>query len=145
MDTCICGCGGGPCITQREYYRQRTDSTTEDELKEMILFRVKGKCGYPLKNALRKLYTNLDGRDDKVFVGFKSSISIRLEVSLTRRKDQIIALNPLLSGFRTRNGQDRLVRHLWFHRRVINHSSRSGPLHGRNPLIIFRVPSFHMK
>lgn len=49
----------------------------------MILFRVDGECGYPLKDALKKRYTGLDGRDDKMFGDSKSSISIRLEVSLT--------------------------------------------------------------
>lgn len=79
VDTCICGCGRGSCIPQREYDRQRTDSTTEQELRELITFSVNGVCGYPLAEALRKRYTGLDGRDDKVFNGFKSSISIRLE------------------------------------------------------------------
>jgi len=45
----------------------------------MILFRVDGQCGYPLKDALRKRYTGLEGRDDKMFESSKSSISIRLE------------------------------------------------------------------
>jgi len=45
----------------------------------MILFSVGGKCGYPLTDALKEQYTGVDGRDDKVFVGFKSSISIRVE------------------------------------------------------------------
>ena len=80
MDCCVCGCPGGACIPQREYERQRTDPTPEHELQEMILFRVNGKCGYPLRDALKKQYTGLDGRDDRMFVNFKSSISIRLEV-----------------------------------------------------------------
>lgn len=78
-DRCICGCESGPCIPQRNYDRQRTDLTPEIELQEMILFSVNKKCGFPLAHALKKHYTNLDGRDEKVFVGFKSSISIRLE------------------------------------------------------------------
>ena len=41
-----------------------------------------GACGYPLKDALKKRYAGLDGRDDKMFVGCKSSISLRLEVRL---------------------------------------------------------------
>ncbi|KAF9784370.1 hypothetical protein BJ322DRAFT_1109090 [Thelephora terrestris] len=79
VDRCICGCGLAACIPQREYDRQRTDPLTENDLQEMILFRVGGKCGYPLVDALKKQYTGLDGRDQKVFVGFKSSIAIRLE------------------------------------------------------------------
>ena len=46
----------------------------------MILFKVGGKCGYPLHDALKRLYTGLDGRDEKMFEGLKSSISIRVEV-----------------------------------------------------------------
>lgn len=82
MEYCLCGCGGGPCVPQREYERQRTDPLSLMELQELIPFRVNGKCGYPLRDALEKRYTNLAGRDDRMFVDFKSSISIRLEVSL---------------------------------------------------------------
>lgn len=80
MDFCVCGCGGLPCIPQREYERQRTDPLASHQLEEIIPFSVNGACGYPLKNGLKKIYTNLDGRDDKMFVNFKSSISIRVEV-----------------------------------------------------------------
>jgi len=83
MELCICGCGGGPCIPQREYERQRTDPLSKTDLQEMIRFKVDGECGYPLKDALKKRYTGLDGRDDKMFEDSKSSISIRVEVSLT--------------------------------------------------------------
>jgi len=76
----LCGCNRGGCIPQREYERPRTDPVSEAELQEMILFSVNGECGYPLKDALKKQYTGLDGRDDKMFVTCKSSISIRLEV-----------------------------------------------------------------
>ncbi|KAF9653230.1 hypothetical protein BDM02DRAFT_3107779 [Thelephora ganbajun] len=79
MSYCICGCGGGACIPQRDYDRPRADPLTRSELREMIPFSVNKKCGYPLKDALQKLYTGLDGRDDKMFVSSKSSISIRVE------------------------------------------------------------------
>ena len=46
----------------------------------MILFKVGGKCGYPLRDALKRLYTGLGGRDDEMFVDCKSCISIRVEV-----------------------------------------------------------------
>jgi hypothetical protein len=46
----------------------------------VIRFSVNGACGYPLEDALKKRYAGLDGRDDKMFVGCKSSISLRLEV-----------------------------------------------------------------
>jgi hypothetical protein len=91
VDRCICGCGLAACIPQREYDRQRTDPLTENDLQEMILFRVGGKCGYPLVDALKKQYTGLDGRDQKVFVGFKSSIAIRLEVRLKGQMDPATA------------------------------------------------------
>ena len=81
VEYCICGCGGNPCIPQRNYDRQRTDPLSPQELKEIILFSVNGNCGYPLKHALEKQYTGLDGRDQNMFVDFKSSISVRLEVS----------------------------------------------------------------
>jgi hypothetical protein len=124
---CICdrGCGRGACIPQRDYDRQRTDPLTEGDLQEMILFSVGGKCGYPLADALKKRYTGLDGRDSKVFVGFKSSISIRLEVRSTHQKDPVTALNLVSSGYRTRNGQDRSVPAPILHRVVTDYPSRS--------------------
>ena len=82
MERCICGCGGGPCVPQREYERQRTDPLSEVDLQELIPFGVSRKCGYPLKDALEKRYTGLEGRDDRMFVDFTSSISIRVEVCL---------------------------------------------------------------
>ena len=53
----------------------------------MILFKVNGKCGYPLHDALKKCYTGLDGRDERMFHGFKSSISLRFEVRVFHRYD----------------------------------------------------------
>lgn len=82
----------------------------------MILFSVDGRCGYSLGDALRKAYTGLDGRDDKLFGGFKSSISIRVEVCVTRRKNAMITMNPIFSGYLMRNGLDRSVSTLLFHR-----------------------------
>ena len=115
IDYCICGCGGSPCIPQREYEKQRTDATPEDQLQEMILFSVNGKCGYSLLDSLKKAYTGLDGRDDKVFTGAKSSISIRLEVRITRQRDPTVTLKPVFSCYHTRSGRDRLVPTLVFH------------------------------
>jgi len=67
--------------------RQKTDPLSQHDLQDTILFTVDGKCGHPLEDALKKHYTGLDGRDDKMFVDFRSSISIRLEVRL-------VALGP---------------------------------------------------
>ena len=80
LEFCLCGCDRGACIPQREYERQRTDPLSQEELQELIPFSVNGVCGYPLVDALKKQYTGLDGKDDEMFIGFKSSISLRLEV-----------------------------------------------------------------
>ena len=76
----MCGCGGGACIPQRKYDGQMTDPLFQSDLQEVILFSVGGKCGYPLRQALEKEYTDLDGKDDQILVDSSSSISIRLEV-----------------------------------------------------------------
>jgi len=78
-DSCVCGCCGDACIPQREYDRPRTDPLSQHDLQEIIRFSVNGKCGYPLSDALRKRYRGLEGRDDKMFVDSKTSISLRLE------------------------------------------------------------------
>jgi hypothetical protein len=81
MDLCVCGCGGGACIPQRKYERQRTDPLSQQQLEEVIRFSVNGTCGYPLEDALKKQSIGLDGRDEKMFGGYScNSISIRLEV-----------------------------------------------------------------
>jgi len=80
VDSCVCGCGGGACIPQREYDGQRTDPLFQRTTQEVILFSVNGKCGYPLENALKERYTGLDRRENSILVDSKSSISIRLEV-----------------------------------------------------------------
>jgi len=80
VDSCICGCGGGTCIPQRGCNEQGFDTPSQHNLQEMILFTVNGKCGYPLVDALKKQYIDLDGRGDKMFVDCKSYISLRLEV-----------------------------------------------------------------
>jgi hypothetical protein len=83
LDQCICGCGGGACIPQREYQRQNTGPLPQLDLPEMILFNVNGKCGYPLTDALMERYSGLKGGDDKMFVDLRSSsIAMRLEVRL---------------------------------------------------------------
>jgi hypothetical protein len=87
IEYCLCGCGGAPCVPQREYERQRTDPLSVVDLQELILFKVNGRCGYPLRDALEKRYTGLAGRDDRMFVDFKSSISIRVEVRLFSSSD----------------------------------------------------------
>ena len=74
-EPCVCGCGGGACIPQREY-----DGQNQHAVQEVIRFSVNGKCGYPLKQALEKEYTGLDGRNNVISVDSKSSFSIRLEV-----------------------------------------------------------------
>jgi len=77
--SCICGCGGSPCIYQRPYRRPKGDALEDHRIGELIIFKVHGQCGMPLRNALRCVYNGLSGRDDPMFVGSRTSISIRLE------------------------------------------------------------------
>ena len=87
-----------------------TDPLSYDELQEAILFKVNGRCGYPLHDALKRCYTGLDGRDDTMFRGFKSSISIRLEVrliSVIRSKRSSLIF--FCSGCHTKSGRGRLA------------------------------------
>jgi len=77
--TCICGCGGSSCIRQRPYRRPKGDPLEDHRVGELITFKVYGQCGMPLRSALRGIYSGLLGRDDPMFVGSRTSISIRLE------------------------------------------------------------------
>jgi len=97
------------CIPQRKYNRQRTDPLREAELREVIPFSVNGVCGLPLADALKKQHAGLDGRDDKMFVDFMSSISIRLEVRSSASTGSNNGLEYVCSGYRMRNGQGRSV------------------------------------
>jgi hypothetical protein len=47
-----------------------------------IRFDVEGKIGMPLRDALNRVYKGLMKRDDPMFEGYGSSISIRLEVRM---------------------------------------------------------------
>lgn len=79
-ESCMCGCGGGACVPRREYDRSWIAPLSRHELEETILFSVNGKCGYPLADALREQYVGLDGKDDMMFVDFRSDVFLRLEV-----------------------------------------------------------------
>jgi hypothetical protein len=59
---------------------------------------VNGKCGFPLKSALEKRYAGLDGRDDHMFVGFRSAVTIRFEVRACVVLDFVIWI--LMVGYR---------------------------------------------
>ena len=80
QQTCICGCGGDPCVLQRLYCWHKGDPLEGARLGGLITFRVHGQCGMPLSNALSWGYSGLSGRDDPMFVGSPASISIRVEV-----------------------------------------------------------------
>ena len=82
----------------------------------MLLFSVDGKCGYPLKDALKKNYTGLDGKDDKMFPECKSSVSLRLEVGPSAPTRSNGDPEFFCSGSHTRSGQDKSVPILTFHR-----------------------------
>ena len=47
---------------------------------ELITFKVHGQCGMRLSDAFHGVYSGLSGRDDPMFVGSRTSISIRLQV-----------------------------------------------------------------
>jgi len=76
---CVCGCGSGPCLFQRPYRRPKGDPLEDDRRGELVIFQVHGRCGIPLRDALRCKYGGLSGRDDPMFVGSRTSISIRIE------------------------------------------------------------------
>lgn len=88
QSTCICGCGSGPCVPQRPYRHPKADTSEGDHIGELITFEVYGRCGMPLRDALRCKYLGLSGRDDPVFVGSQNSVRIRLEVR-----------NPVIRGW----------------------------------------------
>jgi len=78
----VCGCQYGGCVPQRRYETPRHDPASEHERGALITFSVNGKCGFSVRNALDKRYAGLDGRDDHMFVGFKSAVAVRFEVSV---------------------------------------------------------------
>ena len=80
-DICVCGCQYGACIPQRSYICQKNDPVPASEKGALITFSLNGKCGFSVKSALEKRYAGLDGRDDYMFAGFRSAVSIRFEVS----------------------------------------------------------------
>ena len=104
LGNCICGCGAS--IAQREL-GQRADPLAEDDLREMILFSVGGRYGYPLMDALKERYNGSGGRGDGMVVGLKSTVSVKLEVRLTRQKGPMIVSIPASSDCCMRNGQGR--------------------------------------
>jgi len=79
-DLCVCGCQYGGCIPQRRYSSPKNDQIPDSERGALITFSVNGKCGFSVRSALEKRYAGLDGRDDHMFVGFRSAITIRFEV-----------------------------------------------------------------
>ncbi|KAF9790647.1 hypothetical protein BJ322DRAFT_1037651 [Thelephora terrestris] len=78
-DICVCGCQHGGCVPQRSYAGPKNDPISDGDRGALITFGVNGKCGFSVKSALEKRYAGLDGRDDLMFVGFRSAVSIRFE------------------------------------------------------------------
>ncbi|KAF9644047.1 hypothetical protein BDM02DRAFT_1236542 [Thelephora ganbajun] len=61
-------------VPQRSYAR-----AGDREKHESIIFKVNGRSGIPARDAIKKIYAGLEGRDDQVFVGKSSVIMLRLE------------------------------------------------------------------
>ncbi|KAF9790621.1 hypothetical protein BJ322DRAFT_1037442 [Thelephora terrestris] len=78
-DICVCGCQYGSCVPQRSYAGPKNDPISDAERGALITSGVNGKCGFSVKSTLEKRYAGLDGRDDLMFVGFRSAVSIRFE------------------------------------------------------------------
>lgn len=62
-------------IPQRSYPRKG-----DHKGQESIIFKVNGRSGISIENAIGRLYAGLEGRDDQVFVGKCSVLMLRLEV-----------------------------------------------------------------
>ncbi|KAF9643161.1 hypothetical protein BDM02DRAFT_3104782 [Thelephora ganbajun] len=59
---------------------QRLYARTGDRKKhESIAFKVNGRLGIPIRDAIKKIYAGLEGRDDPVLVEQSSVIQLRLE------------------------------------------------------------------
>lgn len=97
-DICVCGCQYGSCIPQRRYANSKNDPISDSERGTLITFSVNGKCGFPVRRALEKRYAGLDGRDDHMFVGFRSAIAVRFEVRETACKVSDSVIQKLMAG-----------------------------------------------
>ncbi|KAF9650553.1 hypothetical protein BDM02DRAFT_3112111 [Thelephora ganbajun] len=63
--SCLCGCGGDPCVPQ--WRDRRFEKGHRPQRCETILFRVDGKCGFPLRDALETDYSDFEGCDEPMF------------------------------------------------------------------------------
>lgn len=62
-------------IPQRPYGRKKDNKT-----QESITFKVDGRLGIPARDAIKKIYVGLEGRDNQAFAGKSSVLMLRLEV-----------------------------------------------------------------
>ena len=62
-------------VPQRPYAR-----TGGREKQRSIIFKVTGRLGIPVRDAIGRNYVGLEGRDDQVFVDDAGVITLRLEV-----------------------------------------------------------------
>ena len=62
-------------VPQRPYARRG-----EHEQQESIIFKVSGRLGISVRDAIAKVYVGLEGRDDQVFVNKCNVLMLRLEV-----------------------------------------------------------------
>lgn len=121
-DICVCGCQYGGCVPQRSYPCPKNDPISDSERGALITFSVNGKCGFSVKSALEKRYAGLDGRDDHMFVGFRSAISIRFEWKAYEKwTHQIRTLNyrnPPRNINRSKLATELAKRVQWFSKKV---------------------------
>lgn len=62
-------------VPQRRYGRKR-----DNKIQDSIDFKVNGRSGITVQDAIRKTYAGLEGRDNQVLVDKSSVITLRLEV-----------------------------------------------------------------
>ena len=68
----------------------------------------------PLRNALRGIYSGLSGRDDPMFIGSRTSISIRLEVRAQSHTAEVELTVFPYSGPISHRGLSKFVQPLTF-------------------------------
>jgi len=77
---CFRGCGGKVRIPHKPYIPSRGAAIEElGYPPERVNFVVRNRCGISVSEAQRRIFTDLDRRDDVVFPDARSSLSVRFE------------------------------------------------------------------